>query len=158
MRENPYGPLLARNIHLENETMHDLNKNLLATVATQNGDYSDVLKELETAKAELAEMQDKLAYANRFQNLFIGAMEGPIKNIVRDEVTQSIDHTMEANFKDLLEEHFDIHDYNDEINSMALEDFDINDYTNDLDTSPDEAETKDLIRDILRGATFKMEV
>ena len=26
MRENPYGPLLARNIHLENETMESLNE------------------------------------------------------------------------------------------------------------------------------------
>tara|TARA_R110000824_G_scaffold351160_1_gene538146 strand:- start:116 stop:532 length:417 start_codon:yes stop_codon:yes gene_type:complete len=138
--------------------MNDLNRNLLATVATQNTDYSDVLKELEAAKAELAEMEDKLAYANRFQNLFIGAMEGPLKNIVRDEVTQSIDHAMKANFKDLLEENFDIHDYNDEINSMALEDFDINDYSNDLNISPDETETNDLIRDVLRNATFKMEV
>ena len=138
--------------------MNDLNRNLLATVATQNTDYSDVLKELEAAKAELAEMEDKLAYANRFQNLFIGAMEGPLKNIVRDEVTQSIDHAMKANFKDLLEENFDIHDYNDEVNSMALEDFDINDYSNDLNISPDETETNDLIRDILRNATFKMEV
>ena len=138
--------------------MNDLNKNLLATVATQNTDYSDVLKELEAAKAELAEMQDKLAYANRFQDLFIGAMEGPLKDIVRDEVTQSIDHAMKANFKDLLEENFDIHDYNDEVNSMALEDFDINDYSNDLNISPDETETNDLIRDILRNATFKMEV
>ena len=65
---------------------------------------------------------------------------------------------LEANFNDLLEEHFDIHDYNDEINSMALEDFDINDYTNDLDTSSDEAETKELILDVLRNATFKMEL
>tara|TARA_R110001599_G_scaffold310980_1_gene518230 strand:- start:538 stop:954 length:417 start_codon:yes stop_codon:yes gene_type:complete len=138
--------------------MNDLNRNLLATVATQNTDYSDVLKELEAAKAELAEMEDKLAYANRFQNLFIGAMEGPLKNIVRDEVTQSIDHAMKANFKDLLEENFDIHDYNDEVNSMALEDFDINDYSNDLNISPDETETNDLIRDVLRNATFKMEV
>ena len=103
-------------------------------------------------------MEDKLAYANRFQNLFIGAMEGPLKNIVRDEVTQSIDHAMKANFKDLLEENFDIHDYNDEVNSMALEDFDINDYSNDLNISPDETETNDLIRDVLRNATFKMEV
>ena len=30
--------------------MNDLNRNLLATVATQNTDYSDVLKELEAAK------------------------------------------------------------------------------------------------------------
>ena len=138
--------------------MNDLNRNLLATVATQNTDYSDVLKELETAKAELAEMQDKLAYANRFQNLFIGAMEGPLKDIVRDEVTHSIDTAMEASFEDLLLEKFDIHNYSDEVNYMALQDFDINDYSNDLDISPDETETKDLIRDVLRGATFKMEV
>ena len=138
--------------------MNDLNRNLLATVSTQNTDYSDVLKELEAAKAELAEMQDKLAYANRFQNLFIGAMEGPLKDIVRDEVTQSIDTAMEANFEDLLLEKFDIHSYSDEVSYMALQDFDINDYSNDLDISPDETETKDLIRHVLRGATFKMEV
>ena len=41
---------------------------------------------------------------------------------------------------------------------MALEDFDINDYSNDLNISPDETETNDLIRDVLRNATFKMEV
>ena len=82
----------------------------------------------------------------------------PLKDIVRDEVTQSIDHAMEANFEDLLLEKFDIHSYSDEINYLALEDFDINNYSNDLDISPDETETKDLIRDVLRGATFKMEV
>jgi len=134
--------------------MHDLNKNLLATVATQNGDYSDVIQELKTAKANLAEAQDLIARANRFQNLMVEILAEPISQMVQAETAV----VLEANFDDLLEEHFDIHDYKDEINSMALEDFDINDYTNDLDMSPDEAETKDLIRDILRGATFKMEV
>jgi len=136
--------------------MHDLNKNLLATVATQNGDFSDVLKELETAKANLAEAQDIIARANRFQNVMLETLELPIKDIVRDE----IERTLEVSFEHLLEEHFDIHNYNDEIASMALEDFDINDHTSnlDMDTSPDEDETKDLIRDILRGATFKMDV
>ena len=143
-----------RKLHLENVKMNDLNKNLLATVATQNGDFSDVLKELETAKANLAEAQDIIARANRFQNVMLETLELPIKDIVRDE----IERTLDASFEHLLEEHFDIHNYNDEIASMALEDFDINDYTNDLDTSPDEDETKDLIRDILRGATFKMDV
>ena len=154
MRQNPYGRFPSDKLHLENVTMHDLNKNLLATVATQNGDYSDVIQELKTAKANLAEAQDLIARANRFQNLMVEILAEPITQMVQAETAV----VLEANFNDLLEEHFDIHDYNDEINSMALEDFDINDYTNDLDTSPDEAETKDLIRDILRGATFKMEV
>ena len=154
MRQNPYGRLPSDNLHLENVTMHDLNKNLLATVATQNGDYSDVIQELKTAKANLAEAQDLIARANRFQNLMVEILAEPISQMVQAETAV----VLEANFNDLLEEHFDIHDYNDEINSMALEDFDINDYANDLDTSSDEAETKELILDVLRNATFKMEV
>jgi len=144
-----------RKLHLENVKMNDLNKNLLATVATQNGDFSDVLKELETAKANLAEAQDIIARANRFQNVMLETLELPIKDIVRDEINR----TLEVSFEHLLEEHFDIHNYNDEIASMALEDFDINDHTSNLDMEPhSDDETKDLIRDILRGATFKMDV
>ena len=66
MRKNTCGGLPVANLHLENVKMNDLNRNLLATVATQNGDFSDVLKELETAKANLAEAQDIIARANRF--------------------------------------------------------------------------------------------
>ena len=123
--------------------MHDLNKNLLATVATQNGDYSDVLKELETAKANLAEAQDLIARANRFQNVMVEMFFDPIKSMVKSEMLSYADD-------------FDISAYEDEIRNLASDqiadersDFDIDEYADDI---------SDVVRQVLSGATVTIDV
>ena len=128
---------------LENVTMHDLNKNLLATVATQNGDYSDVIQELKTAKANLAEAQDLIARANRFQNVMVEMFFDPIKSMVKSEMVSYADD-------------FDISAYDDEIRNLASEqiaderpEFDIDEYSDDIE---------DVVRQVLSGATVTIDV
>ena len=123
--------------------MNDLNRNLLATVATQNGDYSDVLKELETAKANLAEAQDLIARANRFQNVMVEMFFDPIKSMVKSEMVNYADD-------------FDISAYEDDIKNLASEqladerpEFDIDEYSDDI---------SDVVRQVLSGATVSIDV
>ena len=143
MRENPYGRFPSDNYILENVKMNDLNRNLLATVATQNGDYSDVLKELETAKANLAEAQDLIARANRFQNVMVEMFFDPIKSMVKSEMVNYADD-------------FDISAYEDDIKNLASEqladerpEFDIDEYSDDI---------SDVVRQVLSGATVSIDV
>ena len=123
--------------------MNDLNRNLLATVATQNGDFSDVLKELETAKANLAEAQDIIARANRFQNVMVEMFFDPIKSMVKSEMVNYADD-------------FDISAYEDDIKNLASEqladerpEFDIDEYSDDI---------SDVVRQVLSGATVSIDV
>jgi len=143
MRKNTCGGLPVANLHLENVKMNDLNRNLLATVATQNGDYSDVLKELETAKANLAEAQDLIARANRFQNVMVEMFFDPIKSMVKSEMVNYADD-------------FDISAYEDDIKNLASEqiaderpEFDIDEYSDDI---------SDVVRQVLSGATVSIDV
>ena len=146
MRKNTCGGLPVANLHLENVKMNDLNRNLLATVATQNGDFSDVLKELETAKANLAEAQDIIARANRFQNVMLDLFSQPLKEMVKEEIAMVRINAPE----------FDIDEYSDEIRNLASEqidlerpEFDIDEYTNDIE---------DVVRQVLSGATVTLDV
>ena len=146
MRKNTCGGLPVANLHLENVTMESFHKNLLSTVTTQNGDYSDVLKELETAKANLAEAQDIIARANRFQNVMLDLFSQPLKEMVKEEIAMVGINAPE----------FDIDDYSDEIRNLASEqidlerpEFDIDEYTNDIE---------DVVRQVLSGATVTLDV
>jgi len=146
MRKNTCGGLPVANLHLENVKMNDLNRNLLATVATQNGDFSDVLKELETAKANLAEAQDIIARANRFQNVMLDLFSQPLKEMVKEEIAMVGINAPE----------FDIDDYSDEIRNLASEqidlerpEFDIDEYTTDIE---------DVVRQVLSGATVTLDI
>jgi len=146
MRKNTCGGLPVANLHLENVKMNDLNRNLLATVATQNGDFSDVLKELETAKANLAEAQDIIARANRFQNVMLDLFSQPLKEMVKEEIAMVGINAPE----------FDIDEYSDEIRNLASEqidlerpEFDIDEYTTDIE---------DVVRQVLSGATVTLDV
>ena len=143
MRENPYGRFPSDNYILENVTMHDLNRNLLATVATQNVADADVLKELEKAKANLAEAQDLIARANRFQNVMVEMFFDPIKSMVKSEMVNYADD-------------FDISAYEDDIKNLASEqladerpEFDIDEYSDDI---------SDVVRQVLSGATVSIDV
>jgi len=126
--------------------MHDLNKNLLATVATQNGDFSDVLKELETAKANLAEAQDIIARANRFQNVMLDLFSQPLKEMVKEEIAMVGINAPE----------FDLDDYSDDIREIVSDqidvdrpEFDIDEYTTDIE---------DVVRQVLSNTTVTLDV
>ena len=126
--------------------MNDLNKNLLATVATQNGDFSDVLKELETAKANLAEAQDIIARANRFQNVMLDLFSQPLKEMVKEEIVMVGINAPE----------FDLDDYSDDIREIVSDqidvdrpEFDIDEYTTDIE---------DVVRQVLSNTTVTLDV
>jgi len=126
--------------------MNDLNRNLLATVATQNGDFSDVLKELETAKANLAEAQDIIARANRFQNVMLDLFSQPLKEMVKEEIAMVGINAPE----------FDLDDYSDDIREIVSDqidvdrpEFDIDEYTTDIE---------DVVRQVLSNTTVTLDV
>ena len=126
--------------------MNDLNRNLLATVATQNGDFSDVLKELETAKANLAEAQDIIARANRFQNVMLDLFSQPLKEMVKEEIAMVGINSPE----------FDLDDYSDDIREIVSDqidvdrpEFDIDEYTTDIE---------DVVRQVLSNTTVTLDV
>ena len=104
-------------------------------------------------RAQLTAAQDALARANRFKDLASELFADPIKEIVRSEMVayaSDFDITAyEDEIKEIASENFasDLSDHDGEINDMIS--FDIADHAADVET---------VVRDILRGATVKLEV
>ena len=153
MRQIPCGGFPVANIHLENVTMENLN----TAPITEN--FMDALiAERDAFRVECDEMKAKLVRAERDAKLleeqrgaWLAIMADPIREMVKKE------------FSDLMTD-FDISDYTDEIKEIAADGFDIGDYEDDIRDSIDfnasdyTTEIGDVVRDILRDATIKLEV
>ena len=153
MRQIPCGGLLVANIHLENVTMENLN----TAPITEN--FMDALiAERDAFRVERDEMKAKLVRAERDAKLleeqrgaWLAIMADPIREMVRTEMRAYADD-------------FDISAYEDEIKEIARDGFDIGDYEDDIRDSVDftvsdyTTEIGDVVRDILRDATIKLEV
>ena len=127
-------------------------ENPIAAMPITGGNFVDALiVERDKLKAELTASQDALARANRFQELAAELFTDPIKAIVKTEMRAYADD-------------FDISAYEDEIKEIARDGFDIGDYEDDIRDSVDftvsdyTTEIGDVVRDILRDATIKLEV
>jgi len=127
-------------------------ENPIAQMPITGPNFVDALiVERDKLKAELTASQDALARANRFQELAAELFTDPIKAIVKAEMVAYADD-------------FDISAYEDEIKEMAADGFDIGDYEDDIRDSVDfnasdyTTEIGDVVRDILRDATIKLEV
>ena len=146
MRQIPCGGLPVANIHLENVTMENLN-----TAPITDTFIDTLIAERDKLKVDLIALQDALARANRFQELAAELFTDPIKAIVKAEMLAYADD-------------FDISAYEDEIKEIASDGFDIGDYEDDIRDSIDfnasdyTTEIGDVVRDILRDATVKLEV
>ena len=137
---------------LEN-TMENLN----TAPITEN--FMDALiAERDAFRVERDEMKAKLLRAERDAKLleeqrgaWLAIMADPIREMVKKE------------FSDMMAD-FDIADYTDEIKEIAADGFDIGDYEDDIRDSVDfnasdyTTEIGDVVRDILRDATIKLEV
>ena len=117
-----------------------------------------LILERDEFRAECNEMKAKLVRAERDAKLleeqrgaWLAIMADPIREMVKKE------------FADLMTD-FDIADYTDEIKEIAADGFDIGDYEDDIRDSVDftasdyTTEIGDVVRDILRDATIKLEV
>ena len=127
-------------------------ENPIAQMPITGPNFVDALiVERDKLKAELTASQDALARANRFQELAAELFTDPIKAIVKAEMVAYADD-------------FDISAYEDEIKEIAADGFDIGDYEDDIRDSVDfnasdyTTEIGDVVRDILRDATIKLEV
>ena len=127
-------------------------ENPIAAMPITGPNFVDALiVERDNLKAELTASQDALARANRFQELAAELFTAPIKAIVKAEM---LDYAND----------FDISAYEDEIKDIARDGFDIGDYEDDIRDSVDfnasdyTTEIGDVVRDILRDATIKLEV
>ena len=127
-------------------------ENPIAAMPITGPNFVDALiVERDNLKAELTASQDALARANRFQELAAELFTAPIKAIVKAEM---LDYAND----------FDISAYEDEIKEIAADGFDIGDYEDDIRDSVDfnasdyTTEIGDVVRDILRDATIKLEV
>jgi len=138
---------------MENVTMENLN----TAPITEN--FMDALiAERDAFRVERDEMKAQLVRAERDAKLleeqrgaWLAIMADPIREMVKKE------------FSDLMTD-FDISDYTDEIKEIAADGFDIGDYEDDIRDSVDfnasdyTTEIGDVVRDILRDATIKLEV
>ena len=132
-------------------------ENLNTAPITEN--FMDALiAERDAFRVECDEMKAKLIRAERDATLlaeqrgaWLAIMSDPIREMVKKE------------FADLMAD-FDIADYADEIKEIAADGFDIGDYEDDIRDSIDfnasdsTTEIGDVVRDILRDATIKLEV
>ena len=132
-------------------------ENLNNAPITEN--FMDALiAERDAFRVECDEMKAKLIRAERDATLlaeqrgaWLAIMADPIREMVKKE------------FADLMAD-FDIADYSDEIKEIAADGFDIGDYEDDIRDSIDfnasdyTTEIGDVVRDILRDATIKLEV
>ena len=127
-------------------------ENPIAQMPITGPNFVDALiVERDKLKADLEAAQDTVARANRFKEMALELFADPIKAMVKAEmVAYSAD--------------FDISAYEDEIKEMAADGFDIVDYEDDIRDSVDfnasdyTTEIGDVVRDILRDATIKLEV
>ena len=132
-------------------------ENLNTAPITEN--FIDALiAERDAFRVERDEMKTQLVRAERDAKLleeqrgaWLAIMADPIREMVKKE------------FSDLMTD-FDISDYTDEIKEIAADGFDIGDYEDDIRDSVDfnasdyTTEIGDVVRDILRDATIKLEV
>ena len=116
------------------------------------GNFFDALVvERDKLKADLAAAQDQLADANRFKagfaDLFADQIDAAVKSAMSD-----------------YESDFDISAYESEIQDMARDGFDASDHSDDIsdavgfDMYDYKAEVADIVSDVLREATIKLEV
>ena len=116
------------------------------------GNFVDALiVERDKLKADLAASQDQLADANRFKqgfaDLFADQIDAAVKSAMSD-----------------YESDFDISAYESEIQDMARDGFDASDHSDDIsdavgfDMYDYKAEVADIVSDVLREATIKLEV
>ena len=109
--------------------------------------FDDVLN----LKADLAAAQDQLADANRFKagfaDLFSDQIDAAVKSAMLD-----------------YESDFDISAYESEIQEIARDSFDASDHRDNIldavgfDLYEHKSEVADIVSDILRDATIKLEV
>ena len=132
-------------------------ENLNTAPITEN--FMDALiAERDAFRVECDEMKAKLIRAERDAKLleeqrgaWLAIMADPIRELVRNEMRAYADD-------------FDISAYEDEIKEIAADGFDIGDYEDDIRDSIDfnasdyTTEIGDVVRDILRDATIKLEV
>jgi hypothetical protein len=116
------------------------------------GNFTDsLIVERDKLKADLAAAQDQLADANRFKqgfaDLFADQIDAAVKTAMSD-----------------YESDFDISAYESEIQDMARDGFDASDHSDDIsdavgfDMYDYKAEVADIVSDVLREATIKLEV
>ena len=134
-------------------------ENPIAAMPITGGNFVDALiVERDAFRVERDEMKAQLVRAERDAKLleeqrgaWLAIMADPIREMVKKE------------FSDLMTD-FDISDYTDEIKEIAADGFDIGDFEDDIRDSIDftasdyTAEIGDVVRDILRDATIKLEV
>ena len=117
-----------------------------------------LIAERDAFRVERDEMKAKLVRAERDAKLleeqrgaWLAIMADPIREMVKAEMVAYADD-------------FDISAYEDEIKEIASDGFDIGDYEDDIRDSIDfnasdyTTEIGDVVRDILRDATIKLEV
>ena len=116
------------------------------------GNFVDALiVERDKLKADLAAAQDQLADANRFKagfaDLFSDQIDAAVKSAMSD-----------------YESDFDISRYDDEIKEIARDGFDASEHSEDIseavgfDMYDHKSDVADIVRDVLRDATVKLEV
>ena len=116
------------------------------------GNFTDsLIVERDKLKADLAAAQDQLADANRFKqgfaDLFADQIDAAVKTAMSD-----------------YESDFDISAYESEIQDMARDGFDASDHSDDIsdavgfDMYDYKSEVADIVSDVLREATVKLEV
>jgi hypothetical protein len=116
------------------------------------GNFVDALiVERDKLKADLAAAQDQLADANRFKAGFADLFADQIDAAVKSAMVE-------------YESDFDISAYEIEIQEIARDGFDASDHSDDIadavgfDMYDYKAEVADIVSDVLREATIKLEV
>ena len=116
------------------------------------GNFTDsLIVERDKLKADLAAAQDQLADANRFKAGFADLFADQIDAAVKSAMVE-------------YESDFDISAYEIEIQEIARDGFDASDHSDDIadavgfDMYDYKAEVADIVSDVLREATIKLEV
>jgi hypothetical protein len=116
------------------------------------GNFVDsLIVERDKLKADLAASQDQLADANRFKQGFA--------DLFADQIDAAVKSAMSDYDND-----FDISAYESEIQEMARDGFDASDHSDDIseavgfDMYDYKSEISDIVSDVLREATVKLEV
>ena len=146
------------NLNLNLNTTAPIKKGQLYSNETTEAFIVEITAERDAFRVERDEMKAQLVRAERDATLlaeqrgaWLAIMSDPIREMVKKE------------FADLMAD-FDIADYADEIKEIAADGFDIGDYEDDIRDSIDfnasdyTTEIGDVVRDILRDATIKLEV
>ena len=154
MRQIPCGGFPVANIHLENVKW----KTHLHKCRSLEILLMRLLSSAMRFRVERDEMKAQLVRAERDAKL-LEEQRGAWLAIMADPIREMVKKEMRAYADD-----FDISAYEDEIKEMAADGFDIGDYEDDIRDSVDftasdyTTEIGDVVRDILRDATIKLEV